>query len=99
MCEFPFANNADFCTQNLVSPQKNLVNDIDAWDWHCQPTGSHTGADALEVYLTSLELPECQDPFMYWLSQKKAGLVPGPLADMAMDYLDVPGKFNFLTLQ
>ena len=74
------------------------MDDIDAWDHHHQPTGSHAGADALEVYLASLELPECQDPLMYWLAQKKAGLVPGPLADMVVDYLGAPGKFNSLNL-
>ena len=82
-----------------MSPQQNPVDDIDAWDQHHQPTGSHAGANALQVYLASPELLECQDPLMYWLSQKKVGLVPGLLVDMAVDYLDVPGKFHFLNLQ
>ena len=81
-----------------MTPQ-NPVDDIDAWDRHHRPSGTLAGANALEVYLASMALPECEDLLMYWLSQKKAGLVPGPLADMAVDYLGAPGKFNSLNLQ
>ena len=70
------------------------MDDINAWDQHRHSGGSHADADTLEVYLASPELPQCQDPLMYWLSQKKVGFVPGPLVDMAMDYLGAPGTFT-----
>jgi len=67
------------------------VDDIEAWDQLRQLAPHQTGADALDLYLASPELPDCHDPLTYWLAQKKAGLVLGPLADMAMDYIGCPG--------
>ena len=75
------------------------MDDIDTWNQYCRPSCTFVGANTLEVYLASLTLSEYEDPLMYWLAQKKAGLVLGPLADMAVDYLGVPGKFNSLNLQ
>jgi hypothetical protein len=56
------------------------------------------GADALEEYLKDLPLPQETDPIGYWLKQRKAGeAMDNPskivLAQMALDYLSVPGLF------
>jgi hypothetical protein len=56
------------------------------------------GADALEEYLKDLPLPQETDPISYWLKQWKAGeAMDNPskitLAQMALDYLSVPGLF------
>jgi hypothetical protein len=54
------------------------------------------GPDALEQYLSDPPLPKEMDPIGYWLKQRKAGeAVANPsataLAQMALDYLSVPG--------
>lgn len=56
------------------------------------------GSDALEDYLNSPPLPQEMDPIGYWLKQRKAGEAIGnvptvALAQMALDYLSVPGLF------
>ena len=57
-----------------------------------------SGPDALEEYLRALPLPHLTDPLGYWLKQWKAGEATGDasntaLAQMALDYLSVPGSF------
>jgi hypothetical protein len=61
------------------------------------------GPDALEDYLKDMPLPKETDPIGYWLKQRKAGeAMDNPskmaLAQMALDYLSVPGMFfrNFV---
>jgi hypothetical protein len=61
------------------------------------------GPDALEDYLKDMPLPEETDLIGYWLKQRKAGeAMDNPskmaLAQMALDYLSVPGMFfrNFV---
>ena len=54
------------------------------------------GPDVLEEYLCALPLPQEMDPIGYWLKQQKAGeAMANPsttvLAQMALDYLSVPG--------
>ena len=58
----------------------------------------HSGPDALEEYLRAPPLPHLTDPLGYWLKQRKAGEATGDasntaLAQMALDYLSVPGSF------
>lgn len=58
----------------------------------------HQGPDALEEYLRAAPIPHLMDPIGYWLKQRKAGEATGnssntALAQMALDYLSVPGSF------
>lgn len=64
------------------------------------------GPDVLEEYLRAPPLPQETDPIGYWLKQRKAGeAMANPsttaLAQMALDYLSVPGLFfrDFIHMQ
>lgn len=45
--------------------------------------------DVLDIYLTSLTLPNIIDPLLYWQSQLTGG---DPLAQMALDVLSAPAS-------
>lgn len=49
-------------------------------------------SDPLEVYLASPPLPHVSDPLVYWDSISKAKGPDAALAQMALDFLSVPGK-------
>jgi hypothetical protein len=56
------------------------------------------GPDVLEEYLKSPPLPKELDPIRFWLKQRKAGEAMGNLsatvlAQMALDYISVPGLY------
>ena len=64
------------------------------------------GPDVLEEYLRAPPLPQETDPIGYWLKQRKAGEAMAnqsttTLAQMALDYLSVPGLFfrDFIHMQ
>ncbi len=63
-----------------------------------------TKGDALEDYLTTPVVTTCTNPLLYWVLQldvpdskgKITVTAGGALAQMALDYLSVPGKLRFL---
>lgn len=54
-----------------------------------------TVGDALEEYLASPPIPTVLDPIKYWVGMQAAG---HPLAQMALDYLSIPGSSLLLPL-
>jgi hypothetical protein len=78
-----------------LHPRKNRVNFDIVLDYGhkvCQ------GLDTLEEYLNAPPIPLLADPIGFWLKQQKAGEAMGDpsnmaLAQMALDYLSVPGSF------
>ena len=85
-----------------LNPKKSQVNFDIVLDYGHQV---YSGLDALEEYLRAPPLPHLMDPLGYWLKQQKAGEAMGDasntvLAQMALDYLSVPGLFfRFLFTQ
>ena len=78
-----------------LCPKKSRVNFVIFLDYGHQV---HSGPDTLEEYLRVPPLPHLMDPLGYWLKQQKAGEAMGDasntaLAQMALDYLSVPGSF------
>lgn len=59
---------------------------------------AHTAVDPLEVYLALPPLLHVTDPLVYWDGVLKAKGPDAPLAQMALDFLSVPGMFRMTPL-